>query len=1047
MSEPYQPQELESKWQQKWEADALHKAVIDADAPKFYALTMLPYPSGDIHIGHWYAMAPSDVRARFKRMQGYNVLFPMGFDAFGLPAENAAIQRNIHPKTWTLANIDRERQQLRSMGAMIDWDREAISCLPGYYRWSQWFFRKFYDMGLAYRKMAPVDYCTSCKTTLAREQVVGEERICERCGSLVIKKDLEQWFWKITDYADELLDFSKIDWPERIRLLQTNWIGRSEGAEVVFKVAPEDMPEGAAADAGDLVVFTTRPDTLWGATFMVLAPEHPLVELITKSAYRVAVDAYRVQAARQSEIERLSTEKEKSGVLTGAYAINPVNGARIPIWVADYVMMGYGTGAIMGVPAHDDRDFAFAIKFGLTIIPVIERPDQRAKSLVWPGSVPVEFPTKLDAAGIVYRTDSVGDSGEGLYVTLQGHHQIEQYIQLVREALLPGNWNEVVGAGWTFIFEDAVLVLDSPESDQEILARCKQLYPPVSENRTVMEMLSHCGFYVDILFDHAYGTMINSGLFSGTSGDGAVDQVTAWLADRGVGKAAVNYRIRDWLISRQRYWGAPIPIVYCHTCGAVPVPYEELPVLLPDDVDFMPTGESPLRYHEGFLNTTCPSCGGHATRETDTMDTFVCSSWYQYAYLSPYYREGEPVGSDVMPWDPVEQAYWAPVDTYTGGAEHAVLHLLYTRFFTKALRDAGVLDFDEPMLKLRNQGTILGEPRSGDCVDVRGTWEGAALRAERVGVYGFEHQASWPTFAREADRVCGEVMDRDETSLKVRTSASGGLTLVLADEEMEVEALGTGSGDAVADRKRISDILYHLDVEKMSKSKKNVVAPDSLVASYGADTVRAYLMFGWRWEQGGPWDSQGIEGVVRWLNRVWNLVLDPPAGETAPDEGSERELLRATHHAIKSVTEDMEAFSFNTAIARLMEMTNALGKAKPAYSGSERWDEGVTALLLLLAPITPHLAEELWAKLGKPYSIHQQAWPVWDEAMLVEDTVEIPVQINGKVRARIDVPAGIDEAQAREQALAHENVQRFLEGLTVRQLVYVPGRLVNIVAR
>ena len=1057
MSEPYNPQEIEPKWQQTWDRDALYRAVIDESKPKFYALTMLPYPSGDIHIGHWYAMAPSDVRARYKRMQGYNVLFPMGFDAFGLPAENAAIQRGIHPKEWTLANVDRERQQLRSMGAMIDWEREAVSCLPGYYRWSEWFFRKFYDMGLAYRKMSPVDYCPSCKTTLAREQVIGEERICERCGAPVIKKDLEQWFWKITNYADELLDFSKIDWPDRIRLLQTNWIGRSEGAEVVFKVAQEDLEAATAtADAapgiGDLVVFTTRPDTLWGATFMVLAPEHPLVNIITKPETHAAVHEYQFQAGRQSEIERLSTDKEKTGVFTGAYAINPVNGARIPIWVADYVMMGYGTGAIMGVPAHDDRDAAFALKFGLPIIPVIDRPDGKAKSLVFPGSVPASFAASLTEAGIAFEAGPVGDIGEGLFVSLQGHEQIERYVQLMREALLPDNWNEVVGTGWYFIFTDGagqnrgvVVRLSSAEADQAILTRCKALYPPVSHNRTVMEMVSSCGFYSDVLFHVEHGTMINSDAFTGTPGEQAVAHVTAWLKDRGVGEAAVNYRLRDWLISRQRYWGAPIPIVYCDTCGIVPVPYEDLPVLLPDDVAFMPTGESPLRYHEGFLNTTCPKCGGPAKRETDTMDTFVCSSWYQYAYLSPYYREGELVTAGSMPWDPAEQAYWAPVDTYTGGAEHAVMHLLYTRFFTKALRDAGLLSFDEPMLQLRNQGVILGEPRSGDCIDVRGTWEETAFRAEQIMVYGFADQAAWPTFVRDAMRVCGELMDRDETTLKVRTSETGGLTVVLIDDEMGVEIPGKEGLGA------ISDILYHLDVEKMSKSKKNVVSPDALVAAYGADTVRAYLMFGWRWEQGGPWDSQGIEGIVRWLNRVWGLVLDEPrASESrtaAPDATITREVLRALHYAIRSVTEDLETFSFNTAIARLMELTNALSKAKPVFWGSDVWNEGVKGLLLLLAPITPHMAEELWTLLGYPFSIHQQRWPTWDEAVLVEDTVELPVQVNGKLRARITLPAGSNEEAIKAAALADSQVQRNLEGKQIVKIMVPRGQLVSIVVR
>jgi len=934
MSEPYRPQEIEPKWQKKWDADKLYKSIIDYDKPKFYALTMLPYPSGDLHIGHWYAMAPSDVRARFKRMQGYNVLFPMGFDAFGLPAENAAIQRGIHPKTWTLRNITRERQQLRSMGTMIDWEREAISCLPGYYRWSEWFFLKFYEMGLAYRKKSPVDYCPACKTTLAREQVIGEARICERCGAAVTKKDLAQWFWKITDYADELLDFSNIDWPDRIRRLQTNWIGRSEGAEVTFTIAPEDMPADSAPEDGDLIVFTTRPDTLWGATFMVLAPEHPLVEPITKPEYRATVAAYQEAAARQSEIERLSTEKEKSGIFTGAYAINPVNDERIPIWVADYVLMTYGTGAIMAVPAHDERDFAFARQFDLPIPVVIEA---------------------------------------------------QEWVDDGRPLPLP------------------------------------KAYP-------------------------GEGKMINSGVFDGTEAPApAKNQITEWLTQEGRGKAAINYRLHDWLISRQRYWGIPIPIVYCEKCGVVPLPFEDLPVLLPEDVDFMPTGVSPLKYHEGFLNTTCPQCGGRATRETDTMDTFVCSSWYQYAYLNPYFRAGETVTGDALPWDAEEAKYWAPVDTYTGGAEHAVMHLLYTRFFTKALRDAGVVDFDEPMLQLRNQGIILGEPRWGDGADVVGTWEDAAFKAESITVHSFQERANWPAPVKEATRVCGEVMDRDDVSIKVRVSPNDA-------EEIELVVVQIPEDIAIAlpDKKgagELKDILYHLDVEKMSKSKGNVVAPDDLVKEYGADTVRAYLMFGWRWKQGGPWDSQGIEGVVRWVNRVWALVQNAPRKPHKASADDTRTLLRAMHYAIKSVTEDMEDFRFNTIIARLMEYTNALGKVKPLCWGSAEWDPAVLNLLRMLAPIMPHLAEELWAKLGQPYSIHQQSWPQWDAAMLVEDTIEIPVQVNGKIRGRVTVAADAAEETIKAAALADENVQRHVAGKQIIKVIVPKGRLVSIVMR
>jgi leucyl-tRNA synthetase len=931
MTDAYVPQDIESKWQQKWEEDQLYRSLIDYNKPKHYALTMLPYPSGDLHIGHWYAMAPSDVRARYMRMRGYNVLFPMGFDAFGLPAENAAIQRGIHPHKWTMSNVENMRRQLRSMGAMFDWDREAISCLPGYYRWSEWFFLKLYDMGLAYRKRSPVDFCPQCNTTLAREQVWGEDRHCERCGTQVIKRELAQWFWRITNYVDELLDFSQIDWPDRVVTMQTNWIGRSEGADVTFLSEEEDP----------IVVFTTRPDTLWGATFMVLAPEHPLVDKLTTKGHQEEVEAYKLQASRQTEIERMSTEKEKTGVFIGAYAVNPVNDDRIPIWIADYVMMTYGTGAIMAVPAHDERDFEFALKFGLPIIPVIDRPDGAVKSFVMQGTMKEGFAQALSEAGIPFE-----ERDGSIYVTTDVT-QVDRYIELAQAHIEPRSWTEVVGGRWAFVFADEVMPFDGVESEQKILARCKELEPNVQDKQTVMEMLWGLEFYRDVLFHHEYGAMINSRDFSGTPGDVAVKTVTEWLEKQGTGKFAVNYRIRDWLISRQRYWGAPIPIVYCDECGTVPVPYEDLPVLLPEDAEFLPTGESPLRFHEEFLHTTCPRCGGPAIRETDTMDTFVCSSWYNYAYVSPYYKEDEPIHADSTPIDPVEAEYWLPVDVYTGGIEHATMHLIYTRFFTKAMRDMGLLDFDEPMIVLRNQGIILGE-----------------------------------------------------------------------------------------------------DSEKMSKSRGNVIAPDNLVRQYGADTVRGYLMFGWRWDQGGPWDSHGIEGVARWLPRVWNLVLEssPPARKGAPTEREIADLRRWTHQTIKRVTDDMEAFAFNTIIAGLMEFTNALQKARqtPVY-GTEAWDEAVETLLLLLAPCCPHIAEELWARIGRPYSVHQQSWPEFDPDLAAEEVITLIVQINGKLRARIEVPADITEEAAREAALADVNIQRHLGDEQVRKLIYVPGRLVNIV--
>ncbi len=933
MADQYIPQEIEAKWQKRWDDDQLYRSVIDHDRPKHYALTMLPYPSGDLHIGHWYAMAPSDVRARYMRMRGYNVLFPIGFDAFGLPAENAAIHRGIHPHTWTLSNVENMRRQLRSMGTMFDWEREAVSCLPGYYRWTEWFFLKLYDMGLAYRKKSPVDFCPQCNTTLAREQVWGEDRHCERCGTPVIKKELEQWFWRITDYANELLDFSQIDWPERVVAMQTNWIGRSEGADVTFLTEQEDP----------MVVFTTRPDTLWGATFMVLAPEHPLVDKLTTDEYRRDVEEYQQRAARQSEIERMSTEKEKTGVFIGAYAVNPVNEERIPIWIADYVMMTYGTGAIMGVPSHDERDFEFALKFGLPIIPVIDRPDGVAKSRVAAGAMKKGFSEALDQAGIPFeRRDS------SLCITMRDA-QVDRYVELARAHRRPGSWTAVVGARWLFVFDDAIVPFDGVEAEQEIVLRCRELEPELEAKRTVMEILWGVEFYRDVLFHHEYGAMINSQEFTGTPGDVAVQKVTEWLEEQGTGKFAVNYRIRDWLISRQRYWGAPIPMVYCDECGIVPVPYEDLPVLLPEDAEFLPTGESPLKYHEGFLNTACPRCGGPATRETDTMDTFACSSWYNYAYLSPYYKEGEPAHADSTPIDPRELEYWAPVDVYTGGIEHATMHLIYTRFFTKAMRDMGLVDFDEPMTVLRNQGIILGE-----------------------------------------------------------------------------------------------------DSDKMSKSRGNVIAPDDLVARYGADTVRAYLMFGWRWDQGGPWDSQGIEGVVRWLQRMWNLVLESEsASQRVGEPASRREvadLQRWTHKTIRRVTDDMEEFAFNTIIAGLMEFTNALVKAKgTSLYGTQTWDEAVETLLLLLAPCCPHIAEELWARTGRPYSVHQQSWPAFDADLAAEEIVTLIVQINGKLRARIEVPADITEEAAREAALSDENVQRHIGDKEVRKVIYVPGRLVNVV--
>jgi len=812
MADKYNPSEIEGKWQKKWEADGLYNVDLENPEDHFYFLTMLPYTSGDLHVGHWYAMAPSDAAARYKRMRGKRVFFPIGFDAFGLPAENAAIKRGIHPRTWTYDNIDRMRGQLRTMGAMFDWSHEAITADPEYYRWNQWFFIKMFEKGLAYRKKAPANWCPSCQTVLANEQVVNG--LCERCDTPVIQRDLDQWFFRITRYADELLDFSHMEWPEQITTMQRNWIGRSEGLEIDFGLDIPGVEEKA------IRVFTTRPDTVFGVTFMVLAPEHPLVAKITTAERRAEVEAYVEQARRQTEIERLSTEREKTGVFTGAYCANLLSGERVPVWIADYALLWYGTGAVMGVPAHDQRDFEFARKFGLPCQVVIAPPG-------WDGS-PLE----------------------------------EAYVEA--------------------------------------------------------------------------GTMVNSGRFDGLTNEDGKRAIADYVEEKGWGKRTVTYRIRDWLISRQRYWGTPIPIVHCPADGEVPVPEEQLPVLLPEDAEFKPTGESPLARHEGFLNTTCPRCGSPARRETDTMDTFMDSNWYFLRYLSPRYDEG-PFRLDLA-------RAWTPVDQYTGGAEHAVMHLLYARFFWKVMRDLGLVEGHEPFKRLFNQGQILGP-----------------------------------------------------------------------------------------------------DGQRMSKSRGNVVAPDEQVARYGADTFRCYLMFIGPWDEGGPFRLDGISGIERWLNRVWNIVqAEPVVG--AGDAASARDLRRLTHKTIRRVTEDVEGYRWNTAIAALMEMTNGLYAARDAGAADPAaWEEAVRSLLLMMAPLAPHIAEELWSRRGYAYSIHQQGWPEWDAELAREEELTLVVQVDGKVRDRIQVPAGIDEATATQTAMASPNVSKYLEGRQARRIIYVPGKLVNIV--
>ena len=821
----YRFQEIEPKWRQQWEAADLYATPDFSDRPKYYCLVMFPYPSGKLHMGHVRNYAIGDVVARYKRMQGYDVLHPMGWDAFGLPAENAAIQHGIHPADWTRDNINAMREQLKHLGVSYDWRREVATCHPGYYRWTQWLFLKFFEHGLAYKKKAPVNWCPSCATVLANEQVVGGG--CERCKTPVERRELEQWFLRITAYTERLLeDLKKLaGWPDKVKIMQENWIGKSKGAEIDFPLVGRE---------GALRVFTTRPDTLYGVTYMVLAPEHPLVEELTSPERRREVREFVARAKNLGELARTAGEAEKEGIFTGAHCINPLTGEEVPILVANYVLMEYGTGCVMGVPAHDQRDFEFARKYGLPIRVVIQPEGET-----------------LDPA------------------TMQRAYEDE-------------------------------------------------------------------------------GRLVNSGPFNGLPNVGAMNAITQYLQEQGFGGPRVNYRLRDWLISRQRYWGAPIPIVYCDACGTVPVPEDELPVLLPYDVAFKPTGESPLTGCPEFVNTTCPRCGGPARRETDTMDTFICSSWYYYRYTSP--RE------ETAPWRQDVVDRWLPVDQYIGGVEHAILHLLYSRFFTKFLRDTGLVKCEEPFTNLLTQGMVLK------------------------------------------------------------------------------------------------------DGAKMSKSKGNVVSPEDIMARYGADTGRLFILFAAPPERDLEWSDQGVEGCYRFLQRVWRLVnavadevKDAPAAP-AKAAGVNLEMRRLVHRTVYRVTRDIEErFGFNTAISAIMELVNGMYQFVDRVPVVDRdpavTREAVEKLLLLLAPFAPFIAEELWERTGHAASIHKQAWPAYEEALLEEEQVTIVVQINGRVRERMVVPADLSPEDMQQVVLGQPRVQKLIAGKKIVKIVPVPKKLVNIVVR
>lgn len=822
MIDKYNFSEIEKKWQTKWAEGDVFKVTEDPDKEKYYVLEMFPYPSGKLHMGHVRNYSIGDVLARFKKMKGFNVLHPMGWDSFGLPAENAAIKHGVEPSKWTWENIGEMREQLKELGLSYDWDREVATCHPDYYKWMQWIFIQFYKKGLAYKKENPVNWCPSCQTVLANEQVVDGK--CERCKTLVGKKDLSQWYFKITDYAERLLDNLEElpGWPNKVKLMQKNWIGKSIGAEVTFEIDGFDK---------GLDVFTTRPDTLYGVTYMVMAPEHPyLKELVAGSEYEEPVNAYVDKVQHMSDIERTSTTNEKTGQFTGRYAINPLTGKKVPIFISDYVLMDYGTGAIMAVPAHDQRDFDFAKKFDLEIIPVVDSDDPKV---------------------------------------------------------------DVYDLKAAFAAE---------------------------------------------------GTMINSEMFNGMNNKEAIEKIIDYLEEKKIGKKSINYKLRDWLISRQRYWGTPIPMIHCDDCGWVPEKEENLPVLLPADVQFTGKGESPLATSKTFVNTTCPVCGKPARRELDTMDTFLDSSWYFLRYCDPKNTEA--------PFSKEKVDYWMNVDQYIGGVEHAILHLMYARFFQMALYDLGLVSTEEPFKNLLTQGMVIK------------------------------------------------------------------------------------------------------DGAKMSKSLGNVVSPAEIIDKYGADTARLFILFAAPPERELDWSDKGVEGSFRFINRVYRMVYDfsqnysevPESYEISGD--ADKNMAYWLNYAIKKVSDDIgERFNFNTAISTIMELVNEMYRYKEGTVNPGLFGAAIKDLIIMLAPFVPHVTEEMWEHLGYEGSVHDQNWPEYDEKALVKDTVEIVVQVNGKIKEKLDIAGGLSREEMEKTAMENEKVKGLIEGKNVVKVIAVPGKLINIVVK